>query len=514
MPMQAVVLALAVVVPLLMCAVAAGQESQRSRLWGEAGEAWAPDSRLPDFSYAGFERGERPIPDLNDAPRRSVRDFGAVGDGEADDTEAFRAALAAGGEGPAVVEVPAGRYVITGFIDITRSGVVLRGAGEDQTTLYFPKTLTDIEPNWGATTGGRPTSNYSWSGGFLRIRGRDAGKPLGDVAEPARRGETAIVLDAAPDLKAGDEVVLAMIDDEAHTLAHYLYAGDPGEVGKLRDQIRPSQVFRVTGVDGPRVTLDRALRFDVRPEWKPRLHTFAPGVTHAGIEGFTLEFPATDYAGHFTELGHNGIAIDGGAAHCWVRNVRLRNAESGIFVSGRFCTIADVAFQSDRAPDDRNHRGHHGAMLVGQDCLFTRFAFETRYIHDITVSRGSIGNVISAGRGVDLCLDHHRRGPYENLFTNLDAGRGSRLWASGGGEALGKHAAARNTYWNIRAESPIPSPPSKFAPPMINLVGLTTNAPEQLETDGRWFEPIPPERLQPQDLHEAQRAKRVGERSN
>lgn len=52
-------------------------EPRVSALWGVAGEAWAPTSRLPDFSYAGYHAGERPIPDVPVAA--NVRDFGARG---------------------------------------------------------------------------------------------------------------------------------------------------------------------------------------------------------------------------------------------------------------------------------------------------------------------------------------------------------------------------------------------------------------------------------------------------
>ena len=36
-------------------------EGGYSRLWGERGERWSADSRLPDFSYAGYRRGERQL---------------------------------------------------------------------------------------------------------------------------------------------------------------------------------------------------------------------------------------------------------------------------------------------------------------------------------------------------------------------------------------------------------------------------------------------------------------------
>jgi len=478
-----------------------------SQLWGEAGEHWSYDSRLPDFSHAGVNRGEAPLPEMVDVPVRNVRDFGAQGDGEHDDTAAFQEAL--DDNGPLVVAVPAGRYVITDFIDIRRPRVVLRGAGINQTTLYFPKTLTDVAPSWGATTGGRRTSHYSWSGGFLRIRGKTNNQqPVATVAQPAARGDTELVLDGAVSLEPGDEIRLAMTDDGEQSLAHFLYAGDTGPIDNLPGQIRLSQVFRIRNVEGHRVQLDRPLRFDVRMPWQPIVHRFEPTVTHSGIEHLTLEFPANDYEGHFTELGHNGIAISD-AAHCWVRDVRLKNAEGGIFLSGRFCTLTGITLDSDRAPEARGRRGHHGITLGGEDNLLTDFAFNARYIHDITVSRGSVGNVVSRGRAEDLCLDHHRRAPYENLFTEIDAGEGTRLWASGGGAALGKHAAARNTYWNIRAENPISPPPPKFAPPQINIVALTTDEPDETTAKGRWFERIDPEKIQPQNLYEAQLQRRL-----
>lgn len=58
---------------------------------------------------------------------RSVKDYGAVGDGVTDDTAAFQEALnAAGNSGGGVVFVPAGRYKIAGNL-LVPTGVTLRG---------------------------------------------------------------------------------------------------------------------------------------------------------------------------------------------------------------------------------------------------------------------------------------------------------------------------------------------------------------------------------------------------
>ena len=126
-----------------------GPKRTYSKLWGRQGEVWLPGGRLPDFSYAGYRSGEREIPDYPVAT--DVTAFGARGDDDADDTAAFKAAIAATEAG--AVFVPAGRYVITEVLRITKPGVVLRGEDGGRTRLFFPKPLQEIEPNTGATTG-------------------------------------------------------------------------------------------------------------------------------------------------------------------------------------------------------------------------------------------------------------------------------------------------------------------------------------------------------------------------
>ena len=126
------------------------------------------------------------------------------------------------------------------------------------------------------------------------------------------------------------------------------------------------------------------------------------------------------------------------------------------------------------------------------------------------LERHCSGNVCVRGRGVDLALDHHRYAPYENLFTDLDAGAGQRLWKCGGGADLGKHCGARGTFWNIRAARPLSYPPSTFGPPSMNLVALETARPSETMPDGKWFEAIKPSEIQPRDLHAAQLSRRLG----
>lgn len=138
-----------------------------SDLWGKNGESWTPCSRLPDFSFAGYAQGERPIPNVPQVA--NIKQFGAVGDGVNDDSEAFLKTLSVVKQG--AIYIPPGRYKITRIMKISKSNVVLRGAGESKTILYFPVPLNNIKSNWGKTTFGKRTSEYSWSGGFIWFQG-------------------------------------------------------------------------------------------------------------------------------------------------------------------------------------------------------------------------------------------------------------------------------------------------------------------------------------------------------
>jgi hypothetical protein len=64
----------------------------------------------------------------------SVKDFGAIGDGTADDTAAFNAAVAAS----SMVYVPPGVYLIRSRIEIHKSGFTLFGAGKGVSTIKMP----------------------------------------------------------------------------------------------------------------------------------------------------------------------------------------------------------------------------------------------------------------------------------------------------------------------------------------------------------------------------------------
>ena len=499
----------------LRCVIALGflipmvpTQGATSQLWGEHGERWTSAGRLPDFSHAGYHRGEKPLPTVPQAA--NVRDFGAMGDGVTDDTRAINAAIAAAR--PGAIFLPAGRYLITDYVQINQAGTVLRGAGPDQTVLWFPRGLDEIHPRVGRTSTGSAASGYSFDGAFVQLRGDYGAKPLAKIVAISRRGDRHVEVDATNGLAVGQDVLLLLREAPDHSLKTHLYDNDPGDIARGK-QLDTKMLLRVVAIDGSRVQFDRPLRFDTRAAWQPELRSFDPTVTESGIEGIRFEFPAVQYRGHFKENGANAIELRQ-VTNCWVRNVVIHNGDLGINLVACGNTVDGVVFTADEsrrtvAGGITTCTGHHAIQCkAAEDNLITHFDVRASYIHDLTVEHAS-GNVFAEGSGADLNFDHHKDTPYENLFTAIDCGAGTRVWHCGGGASLGRQCAARGTFWSIRADRPIAPPREGWGPASLNFVGLLTTVPSVLEPDGKWLEAFGDDLLQPTNLHQAQLDRRV-----
>lgn len=195
-----------------------------SSLWGRKGELWRAAGRIVDQSYAGYMANERAIPAY--PSRFDVQRYGAVGDGEADDTASFLAAIKAaqqaasrlsrapdrsfqneGREGVAVL-VPPGKYRLTRTVEITSSNVVLRGAGSGRTTLYFPKPLAAIYGN---------KEEWALGGTFLSVVGNIPGmnhdrSRLTPLTAGARRGDRRLQVASTNNIQVGSWVKIYALD--------------------------------------------------------------------------------------------------------------------------------------------------------------------------------------------------------------------------------------------------------------------------------------------------------------
>ena len=488
-----------------------------SSMWGINGEKWTANGRLPDFSYSGYHAGEASI------PKRAVRwnlkrDFHAVGDGHADDTEALTNALKTIHDG--VLFIPEGSYVISKRIDITKGNIVIRGAGQGHTILYFPNSLQDL---FGNTARGTEQSQWSFRPGLINVTGQD---PINDqtrlatVTAEARRGDKTLQVSNPISVRQDEWIRLVQSDpprDRSNTgsLVKYLYGNlmEPGS-----DLLGTPNVVRflsrVKRSNGRTIELERPLPYDVKLEWSPQVHLFKPTINEVGLEHLSVRFPWSPYPGHFREKGYNALFFQD-VSQCWVDDVEIQNADFGLdFNSTNFCTIRNVTLtiSSPRAVNEeaRGGNGHHGIDIShGTENLVTNFSVKTKFVHDISVEWYALHTVFSNGNGVDLNMDHHREANYSSLFSKLDCGACTRPFNSGGSADRGAHSGAYSTYWNVRGARELDLPPRDFGP-LLNFVGIATKSDP--ESAYGWL--VETGSVCPSELQESMRGRRLAPEKN
>jgi hypothetical protein len=447
-------------------------------LWREFTRTPFTHPQIPYVGRAGQRAGAARF------PRRpvvaDVTDHGAVADGTTDCAPAINRAIAAAGRaGGGTVLIPPGTYRIDGLIRIGYDDVVLRGAGSSRTTLYATRNLTELIGPYGSRYGG-DKSSWSWAGGLIWLapqarweslvaavrartwpfegwtgNARDEWETLTTVA-PAARGSRTVTVTDASGLKPGRLVLLRLADDAGHTLLRHMAGDGPGPASytwddktKLTSYVPYEWPVRITRVRGRKVTLERPLPLDVRPEWDPRLTTHVPALTGSGVEGLTLEAVETPQSPHLLDKGYNGVTFQC-AYDCWADDVVVRHVDNGFgLVAASACTLRRTRVAG---------RGAHHPYFCREgshDNLIEDFTIERRTVpapagtqlHGINVEGLSSYNVWSRGLMETGTFDSHRGLPFANVRTDITVENDGR---HGGDASAGPLFGARFTHWNIR----------------------------------------------------------------
>ncbi|EFN56876.1 hypothetical protein CHLNCDRAFT_144516 [Chlorella variabilis] len=268
-----------------------------------------------------------------------------------------------------------------------------------------------------------------------------------------------------------------------------------------RDQI--AFTARVAAIGEGWVELDRPMSFAVREWWKGVVHVEQPSLQDAGMEKLTIRFKHSMFGDHFSDRGYNAIQAVSGV-NLFFSEINIINCDNGInlfFVD--HSTVQDVTIDvtsprwgRDRAKDAFN--GHHPiTVTMGHSNLITRFSINAKWIHDLSVAYGASLNAFTAGRGLDLNVDHHRAGPWANLFTNINVGCGSRPFFSSGRQGKGAHDGKPS-------RRPLELPGCDLGP-LLNFVGAFVKP--NCRTKMKWLvEAL--NASSPADLHRAQVAAR------
>ncbi len=411
---------------------------------------------LPDFSYAGYRMGEE-IPDTSERERVNAGAYGAIPDDDLDDSEALLAAIdAAAGQGH-VVLLKSGVYDIHRPIRIDQGDWIIRGESQQGTILRFHKPLCESAGDCPAATSGSRMSPYSVGPGLIQIAGGFRALPSGlksRIKGSYPRGSRNLILEASNGTKPGSEIVLTLRNPESNSLAREMHGNfftpvNPDYAG--RPMVRFAS--RVLSVSAGSIELERPLPVSIKPEWQPEVQDFLPRVSEVGLENLTILMRHEKYPGHFKEKGFNGVTF-AGVVNSWMKDVAIVNSDLAIHLSdSQFNSFVRVQMEVDASRGAM--AGHHAIWLSSShDNLFSDFAIGTRsqsrFIHDLSVSWYSRGNVFEKGVGYDMNLDHHGAIPYQNLFTEIDLGLGRRSFESGGGARRMPNSGWMNIYWTLQ----------------------------------------------------------------
>ncbi|KAL4423184.1 hypothetical protein ABPG77_000317 [Micractinium sp. CCAP 211/92] len=266
------------------------------------------------------------------------------------------------------------------------------------------------------------------------------------------------------------------------SLESYLYgnnvvdSGTPSTMFYGKDRIR--FVSRVVAVGPGWVQFERPLPYDIRTKWKPQLHRFTPTVVESGFENFSILFKWSPYPDHLDVKGMNGISLMD-LANCWVSNILITDGDMGVMVSGTdFVTVTGVETQFSKKRGTgpmatRNVNGHHALWVsAANNVLVTQFNIAWRWYHDLSVDSFAAESVYSSGQAQDINIDCHRAATNNNLFSNINAGLGTRIFQSGGADTRGAQSGSNSTWWNVYASSrnPVNLPDCSFGP-LLNFFG-------------------------------------------
>lgn len=246
--------------------------------------------------------------------------------------------------------------------------------------------------------------------------------------------------------------------------------------------------------------------------WSGAMILFSENSSNSGIENLCITFPDSLWQGHhFHERGYNGIGFANSAHDDWLRDIVIKGADLGIWIaSGASHITAEnwiLDFGAFRKAEKIN--GHHGVNIYGAYNLLQDFQIRGKFQHDLSVEgEHSIYNVFSHGEGEDVCIDHHNHAQSHNLFTEIDAGLGNRLYASGGVETP-RGICSNEVFWNITATNNMVycnqyDTMEKHSKNNVQI-GIKTNLPSVFnDVYGNWFETIEPSSLFPKNLYKAQ----------
>lgn len=461
----------------MLTSFACAAQPWRSALYPEDWTPGSPDAQgrfLHDFSYAGYHRGERPLPKVS-GPVFDVTKppYGADASGVVDATPVIQKALdAAAAVGGGVVFLPSGTFRVLpqggakAVLKISGDNVVLRGEGAGKTFLFNDdpvmreKVLLLVEP----------AIAMDW-------RDEGAGIPFSPLAADLPNQSSVVFVDDVSVFSPGDLVVLRSdltqrFIDSVEMTGKWQPAG-AGSANRTLMFCR-----RVTAIDPATksLSLDVPVRYPMMRADSARVVKI-PGrlISECGLEDFSIgmkQHPGTgleeeDFAKAGTaayEVHASRAILFRNAENCWAKGVSTYAPEGNdpqvqvlsntlCLARSRFVTVTDCAFRFSQYRGGGGN-GYHFAMNGQENLVVDCIADAGRHNYDFGTMACS-GNVLTRCLAKDgkLGSDFHMFLSMSNLLDRMTCDGDfleARYFRPWGGNPIHGVTTTQSVFWNTR----------------------------------------------------------------
>ncbi len=327
--------------------------------------------KIPDFSHAGYMGSDEELPTHGVEYGTQISLTNPTGDETTRIQNAINtvSALSPNGHGyRGAVVLSAGTWNFSDMLTVNTSGVVIRGAGMDETILQF----TENYVNRGLHVGGPSTTAAPST---LWTSGRD-GTQWNIETAVVDVGDTSFDVEAGHTLEIGDPIII-----EHPGTAAWVTAVDGGGVADdppwEADTVAVRYYRYVTSVSGNTITVDAPIMYSlVKATTQCFVYEYTKTTTQlVGLEDFTLDMDLNTNT--LQDRSHHGMRFFH-TENSWLRNVRVKNfREAGFAVveSSRitYLNCESIDPHSPIIASRRyNYNTHGGQLILYRDCYGRR----------------------------------------------------------------------------------------------------------------------------------------------
>jgi hypothetical protein len=484
--------------------------SQTSDLWTEYNNSAfkGTQTTLADYSHAGYHYCEVPLPEVNESNYTyfNVVDYGAIpNDGQSDRKAVLQALDAAHNySSKAVVYFPPGKYRLNERSDfgekpliITKNNLVIKGAGQHLTELYFEQPMLMNEghikfiPNdpydsyWRGDEVISTVSSYPEKGSYILEVSNSSNFSPGDVVN----------IDA--DLNTGTT------RGQGYFTHHEILPG----IQPIEDYF--FELHQVKQVIENKVYFKEPIHLDLPHMENAKIRIINNLIEESGIQDMTISGNLKEQFKH-----HNGSRFSErydlitfqDARNCWARNLRLKNYSDAINL--KRC-IANTVININLV-GNTGHNSIGGSYTYGT--LFAYIRENTQTHHGLGGDHSLVNSVFLRCNQYDG-LEAHCAWPRASLYDLNEGGFKPRP----GGAVKFPHHGKDLCFWNWKVTRPgsndfwpIGSNYGYFMPfVVVGLHGESFTIAD-MDEDLLAYESMGTRVTTPESLFEAQLADRLG----